>query len=119
MLVVIVIMFVFFIILLRKQKLELKYCLIWIVALIGIAVLCIFPPLLDKISYLLGIDTPVNTLFLICIAFLACICISLTVVVSSLSDQLRKLTQNIAIYEFEISQQNVKDANEQSLRKED
>jgi len=98
---VITAMFVFFIILLRKQKIELRYCLVWIIGLSGIAVFCIFPHLLERLSALLGIDTPVNTLFLICIAFLACICISLTVVVSKLSDRLRKLTQNIAINEFE------------------
>ncbi|MCL2627439.1 MAG: DUF2304 domain-containing protein [Oscillospiraceae bacterium] len=101
MLTVIAGMFVFFIILLRKQKIELRYCLVWLLSLVGIAVFCIFPHILDRLSALLGIDTPVNTFFLICIAFLACICISLTVVVSRLSDRLRKLTQNIAISEFE------------------
>jgi len=101
MLVIIVALLIFFISLLRKQKLDLKYCLVWIFALIGVAVLCIFPALLDKLSILFGIGIPVNTLFLIGIAFLACICISLTIVVSRLSDRLRKLTQNIAILEFE------------------
>jgi len=51
------------------------------------------------LSSLLGIATPVFTLFLICIAFLTCICISLTIVVSRLSDRIRKLAQNIAILE--------------------
>ena len=101
MLIIIVALFIFFIVMLRRQKLDLKYCLVWIVALLGITVLCIFPGLLDSLSALLGIDVPVNTLFLVGIAFLACICISLTVVVSRLSSRLRKLTQNIAILEFE------------------
>jgi len=101
MLIIIVILFIFFINMLRKQKLDLKYCLVWIFALLGIAVLCIFPGLLDSLSNLLGIDVPVNTLFLVGIAFLALICISLTIVVSRLSDRLRKLTQNIAIFEIE------------------
>ena len=101
MLVIIAALFVFIIALLRKQKLDLKYCIVWIIALLGIAALCISPPLLDRLSVLFGIDIPVNTLFMVCIAFLACICISLTVVVSRLSDRLRKLTQNIAILEGE------------------
>jgi len=101
MLVIIVALLIFFISLLRKQKLDLKYCLVWIFALIGVAVLCIFPALLDRLSELFGIGIPVNTLFLIGIAFLAFISISLTVVVSRLSDRLRKLTQNIAILEHE------------------
>jgi len=111
MLVVIVALMVFFISMLRKQKLELKYCLVWIFALLGLAVFCAFPQLLDSISGLLGIGVPVNTLFLICILFLTCICISLTIVVSRLSQRLRKLTQNIAIAEHEGEIDKEKDAN--------
>lgn len=101
MLVIIVALFVFIVSMLRSHKLDLKYCLVWIFALLGVAVFCIFPQLLDGLSALLGIATPVFTLFLICIAFLTCICISLTIVVSNLSDKMRKLTQNIAIFQNE------------------
>jgi len=100
MLIIIAALLVFFITMLRKQKLNLKYCLVWVVALLGTAVFCIFPGLLDSVSGFLGIAVPVFALFLICIAFLACICISLTIVVSRLSDRLRKLSQNIAILEY-------------------
>jgi len=101
MLIIIVALLVFIVSMLRKQKMILKYCLVWIFALLGVAVFCIFPRLLDSLSELFGIGIPVNTLFLICIAFLASICISLTIVVSRLSDRLRELTQNIAILNSE------------------
>jgi len=101
MLCVIVIMFVFFIAMLRGGKMDLKYCLVWLLGLFGIGVYCVFPGMLSHLSRVLGIDVAVNTLFLICILFLACICISLTIVVSRLSVRLRKLTQNIAIMECE------------------
>ena len=101
MLVIIVSLFIFFVTMLRKQKLDLKYCLVWMLGLLGVAVFCVFPQLLFGLTNLLGIEAPVNTLFLVCIAFLSCICISLTVVVSRLSSRLRKLTQNIAIQEWE------------------
>lgn len=96
--VVIIILFVFFINLLRKRKLDLKYSLIWIIALLGIGIFVIFPKLIEEISNLLGIYDPMNALFFICIAFLTCICVSLTVVVSRLSERLRRLTQEIAIH---------------------
>jgi len=99
MIVVIIVLLVFFISMLRKKKLDLKYCLVWMFSLIGVAVFSAFPGLLDWLSGLLGIHTPVFTLFMLCIAFLTCICISLTVVVSRLSERLRTLTQNIAITE--------------------
>lgn len=97
------VIFAVIIILLRRQRLELKYCLIWLTALIGIALFCTFPSLLNRLSNLFGVETPVNMLFLICIVFLACISINLTVIVSGLSYRLRELTQNIAIMEFENS----------------
>jgi len=121
MLIIIVALLIFFIDMLRKQKLNLKYCLVWIFALLGVAIFCVFPGLLDRLSDLFGIGIPVNTLFLICIAFLTGICVSLTIVVSRLSDRLRKLTQNIAIHECEsandndisIREKSVIDVNEQ------
>ena len=101
MLVIIVFLFIFFISMLRRKKLDLKYCLLWLIGLFGVAIFCAFPVLLDNLSNLLGIGVPVNTLFLVCIAFLTCICISLTIVVSRLSVRLRTLTQNMAISEHE------------------
>jgi hypothetical protein len=101
MLVIIIVLFIFFFSMLRRRKLDIKYCLVWLFGLLGIAVFCAFPRLLDILSNILGIHTPVFTLFMICIAFLSCISISLTIVVSRLSDRLHKLTQNIAIMEFE------------------
>jgi hypothetical protein len=101
MLFVIAVLFIFFIYMLRKGKMDLKYCLVWLFGLFGIAIFCIFPGLLFGLSNLLGIEVAANMLFLVCIAFLACICISLTVVVSRLSNRLRQLTQNIAILECE------------------
>ena len=99
--VIIIALLAFFVILLRRQTLDLKYCLVWIFALLGVAVFVIFPQLLGGLTKLLGIEVPVNTFYLICIAFLTCICISLTIVVSRLSNRLRELTQNIAIMESE------------------
>jgi len=101
MVVVIIALFIIIINMLRKQKLDMKYCLVWIFALLGVAVFSIFPTLLDGLSNLLGIATPVFTLFLVCFAFLTCVSISLTIVVSNLSGRLSKLTQNIAIMELE------------------
>ena len=101
MLAIIIVSLVFIVSMLRRKQLDMRYSLVWIFGLLGIAVFCIFPWLLFLASGILGIETPVNTLFLICIAFLACICISLTIVVSRLSNRLKQLTQNIAIAEKE------------------
>ena len=122
MLVIIVALVIFFVTMLRKKKLDLKYCLVWLVALFGIALFCAFPGWLDSLSDLLGIGVPVNTLFLVCIAFLTCICISLTIVVSRLSERLRKLTQNIAIIECEKAKEGIQNreiSNIEEMKKSD
>lgn len=105
--IIIVILLFLIVTMLRKQRMELKYCLVWIFSLVGVAIFTVSPELLDRLSSLLGIATPVFTLFLICIAFLTCICISLTIVVSRLSARLRELVQNVAILENE-SDRNIK-----------
>jgi len=114
MIIIMVGLFIFFFSMLRNKKLDLKYCLVWMFALLGIAVFCIFPGLLDILSEALGIGVPVNTLFLICIAFLTFICISLTVVVSRLSARLRQLTQNLAVLECETGKNEQKTGDETS-----
>ena len=114
MIIIMIGLFIFFFSMLRNKKLDLKYCLVWMFALLGIAVFCIFPGLLDSLSKVLGIGVPVNTLFLICIAFLTFICISLTVVVSRLSARLRQLTQNLAVLECETGKNEQKTGSETS-----
>jgi hypothetical protein len=97
--VTIIVLFIFFINLLRQHKLDFKYCLVWIFSLLGLSVFCIKPEFIDRISKILGVQNPMNTMFFICIFFLTCICISLTVVISHLSSRIRQLTQNITIKE--------------------
>lgn len=91
----------FFIFMLRKKMLDTKYSLIWLFSLIAIIILCLNPSFINDIASLLGVYNAMNALLFIAIAFLTCICISLTVVVSRLSDRLRALVQAIAIMEKE------------------
>lgn len=78
-----------------------KYSIIWLFSLIAMFILCFNPKLIDAIANFLGIYESVTALFFVAIAFLMGICISLTVVVSRLSERLRHLVQAIAILEKE------------------
>jgi hypothetical protein len=95
----VVVLLALFVYMLIRRKLDVKYCLVWLFSIVVMLVFCIFPGLLDSLSALLGIATPMNALFFLCIVFLACVCISLTVVVSRLSARLRTLVQNLAVEE--------------------
>ncbi|MDD2970579.1 MAG: DUF2304 domain-containing protein [Lachnospiraceae bacterium] len=86
----------------RRRKLELKYALSWMTAIILMLIVDIFPPILSVISYCFGIATPVNTLFLLGFIFSLALLFTLTVIVSRLSDKVRQLSQAAAMNEKEI-----------------
>ena len=87
----------------RKRKLELKYALAWMIAILMMLVVAVFPPILRVVSYLFGIATPVNTLFLLGFIFSLALLFIMTVTVSRLSDRVRQLSQAIALNEKEIA----------------
>ena len=99
--VAVLIVFVLLIYLLRKRVLDTKYSLIWLFGTSVVFVLCINPLLIIRLSEFLGVYDPMNALLFIGIAFLICILISLTVIVSRLSERIRTLVQCIAILEKE------------------
>ena len=88
----------------RKNKIELKYTLLWFVLEIGVLLLACFPNVALRMAELLGIGLPVNLLFFAGICLLIMIVFSLSVVVSKLSDKVKKLTQAIALLENRIKE---------------
>ena len=82
---------------LRKKKLDFKFGLGWLFVAVCILVLAAFPVLLDKISYLAGIASPVNMLFFLGFALTVVLIFALSIAVSRLSDRVKKLSQEIAI----------------------
>lgn len=94
-----IVMLYFIIDMIKKEKLELKYTLLWIIINISIIILCIFPKLIDLIAKLLGIVTPVNAIFFFGITFEILITLSLTVAQSRSSKKLKDLAQEIALLE--------------------
>lgn len=100
-LIAVLITFIQFINLLRKEKMELKYVLVWFAVLIGIAIVCIFPSIIDSVSSLLGVETPINSLFFFGFIFVSCLLFSISVTISKLSVRVKELTQKVALYQFE------------------
>lgn len=87
---------------LKKGNLMLKYSLLWILAGIVLALFVIFPDLLRTVSEIVGIETPSNGLFAICIMFIIFILMALTMIVSFQKKRLRQLSQTIALLENDI-----------------
>lgn len=85
--------------LLRKRILMLKYSLLWLFTGIILIVIDIWPQILYGVTEIMGIEKPVNGLFLITLAFGDGILMSLTVINSKQSNKLKILTQSIALLE--------------------
>ena len=78
----------------RKKALELRYSLTWLG--VGICIL-----IMNKISAIMGIASPMNMLFFLGFCFSLTIIFSLTISVSKMSIQIKDLTQEIALYKKE------------------
>lgn len=87
---------------LKSKKLLLKYMLSWLVLGVAMALLIAFPGMLEWITGLLGIVTPMYGLFIICIFFILVIMISLTAIISRQSERMRSLSQYTAMLEERI-----------------
>lgn len=93
---------VFVINMIRKRALELKYALAWIAVLTLVLLVDMVPAILNVLSYVFGIATPVNTLFLLALCFAVLLIFILTVAVSRMAERIRKLSQAVALNEEKI-----------------
>ena len=88
--------------LLRKNKLNLKYTLLWIICAFSLLLVTLFPKTIVYISDFLGIKTPINSAFIIAGMFIVMILITITSIVSKLNSSIRVLIQEVAILEKRI-----------------
>lgn len=87
---------------LKKRMLELKYTLLWLLAGVVMGIMIFFPQLLVKFVRILGIESNMNGLYVLCLGFILAILMSLTSIVSRQSAKIRLLVQQIAIMEKRI-----------------
>lgn len=84
---------------LRSYVLPEKYAVTWIIAAILIAILALFPELLDSISGALGIADPTNLLFFCSLVFILFMLMQLSLELAKARDDLRRALQNISVNE--------------------
>ncbi len=93
----VLIYFVVLFVMLRKNKLSLKYSLIWMLTGVIMAVFVVFPGLLDIIARFFGVHEPTNALFSIIIFCFMILLISLTSIVSAQTKRITTLIQEVAV----------------------
>jgi hypothetical protein len=95
---------VFIVELVRRRRLKEEYSWLWIVTGAGMVVLAAWYGLIEHITHVIGAITVTTTLFLFGLLFLLVISIHFTTVISKLTQQVRRLTQEIAILSAERDQ---------------
>lgn len=92
------VIFIFFVIMLvRKNSLDEKYSILWMIFSIIIIILALCTKLLDKVSNFIGIFYPPALLFLFGFIFVIFYIIHLSVVVTKQNKSIIRLTQEVAI----------------------
>lgn len=84
---------------LKKNRLALKYSLLWLFSGIVMLVLSLFPQVLDSVSELVGVYSSVNALFAVMLLCGLILMISFTMIISREKAEIVRLTQEVAILE--------------------
>jgi len=83
----------------RKKALALRYALAWLLEGFGTLILDLFPDVMMGLAKFMGIEVPSNMLFFLGFCFALIIIFVLTIAVSRMSIRIKSLTQEMALYE--------------------
>ncbi len=97
-----ILILLFLIIMILRNKLQLRYAILWLLVNIILVLFAFFPGLAAFLSHLVGIETASNGVFLMMLGFLFLICLSFTIIHSRNNAQQREMAQRIALLEYEI-----------------
>lgn len=89
--------FVIIIELIRRNRLKERYSLIWLAASVILIIFSIWRGLLHSIALAIGVYYPPSFLFLVAIFFLLLLLLHFSVILSSLSENNKRLAQEIGI----------------------
>ena len=98
----------------RRKKLREEYSWLWLLTGFGIVVLAAWYDLLVFITDMIGAALPTTTLFVFSLLFLLLIALHYSIKISSLTDQVRKLAQKIAILQSELDERKERSRNHPS-----
>lgn len=87
---------------LKKRMLELKYTLLWLMAGLVMGIMIFSPETLVCFVKILGIESNMNGLYVLCISFIIAILMTLTSIVSRQALKIRTMIQEISMLEKRI-----------------
>jgi hypothetical protein len=97
------VIFVIIIELIRRNRLKERYSLIWLAASVMLIVFSIWRGLLHSLALAIGVYYPPSFLFIVAIFFLLLLLLHFSVILSSLSENNKRLAQEIGILKERLS----------------
>ena len=94
----------FVLIFVLKNKLNIKYSIVWMLWALMSLVMAIFPKLFYNFADLLGIELPVNAVFLIMIGLLYGLTFYVYCMISKHNEEIIKLTYEIALLKKQLNE---------------
>lgn len=88
--------------LVRRRRLREEYAWLWLLTGVLMVLLSSWYGLIEGITHLIGAVTPTTTLFVFGLLFLLVVSVHFSVVISRLSQQVRRLVQELALLEAEL-----------------
>ncbi len=96
--------------LVARERLLLKYSLLWMTLAVASILVALFPGPLFAVSSALGFETPSNFVFFVALFFLLAICLSLSIIASKQALRIKDLVQQEALIEKRLESLESKDA---------
>ena len=81
----------------KKNKISIKYSIVWYLSLLLLTIFTIFPVILGYVTKLIGIQLSSNFIFAFMIGVLFVITLSLTIIVSEQQEKIKMLIQEVSI----------------------
>ena len=88
--------------LLRRGRLTVRYAILWLASGVVLLLFALFPYVVLVLGDIFKVLNPVNFVFLVILAFVMLILLSLSAVVSGFAVKIKALTQNAALLERRI-----------------
>ena len=94
------ILFLFIILwMLKKKKLTVRYSIVWFFAAFVLVLFAVFPYIVLVLRDLLQVELVSNLVFLMVLAFVLFMLLSISCIVSVFSEKLKRLSQEVALLE--------------------
>lgn len=93
----------------KKKKLTMKYASFWIILILMMAIVVIFPGIIFKLSKLAGFEEPSNMIFLLGFFFLFYVSFIITTSVSIQNEKIKSLIQEVSLLKESVNKNGKKD----------